>query len=160
VTPVSIQTALGQTLLLLRKRLEEEQIQLKTEIAENHWVMGDNARLEQVLVNLLTNACDALQGRDDKQIQVTSQSVGRDTIYLTIVDNGSGIDETCREHLFEPFYTTKPMGSGLGLGLAIVAAIIRDLHGTIQPIDSPLGGAGFAITLPAANLNSDIVIEE
>lgn len=160
VTPVSIQTALAQTLLLLRKRLEEEHIQLETEIGENHWVMGDNARLEQVLVNLLTNACDALQGRDSKQIQIASQPVGSDAICLTIFDNGSGIEETSREHLFEPFYTTKPMGSGLGLGLAIVAAIVRDLHGTIQTIDSPLGGAGFAITLPAANLNSDIVIEE
>ena len=151
VQPVQLSTALSQSTTLLRARLLEEHITLNCdELDDQHYVLGDNVRLEQVLVNLISNACDALSEQADKRIQITSQLRENRKIELRVDDNGPGLNDAQLEHLFEPFYTTKPMGSGLGLGLAIVAAIIRDLNGTIEASHSPLGGARFCILLPSA----------
>lgn len=155
VSPVSLSTAISQTTMLLRQRLEQENIQLETDgIDAEHSVLGDNARVEQVLVNLINNACDALSEQQSKYIRLQSVAIN-DQLKITVEDNGPGIEAAQLEHLFEPFYTTKSIGSGLGLGLAIVAAIVRDLNGTIRVDNGPLGGARFTLVLPSA-MNSAI----
>ncbi|RDL43295.1 hypothetical protein DN730_15070 [Marinomonas piezotolerans] len=155
VSPVSLQTAINQTTILLRQRLETDQIELDcSQVDGDHYVLGDNARVEQVLVNLVSNACDALAEQSQKVICMRSEIIDNTHIRFTVDDNGPGIPEAQHSQLFEPFYTTKSMGSGLGLGLAIVAAIVRDLNGTIKVDQSPLGGARFAITWPLATLET------
>ena len=151
VQPVPLVTAINQSFTLLRTRLTEEKVTLECDkVSDSHYVLGDNVRLEQVLVNLINNACDALHQQTDKHILIQSECVSDDKIQLSVEDNGPGFNDEQLEHLFEPFYTTKSMGNGLGLGLAIVAAIIRDLNGSIQAQRNVHGGATFLILLPSA----------
>lgn len=99
-------------------------------------VLGDAQRLVQVLVNLIGNARDASPHGGEIVIEALTQ---QGHIQVTITDQGPGIDASIRDHLFEPFTTTKPPGEGTGLGLPLVYSIIREHHGQIQ-IDSPPPG--------------------
>lgn len=106
----------------------------------------DNLRLEQVLINLVGNALDAVASCDRPRI-VIELNARADTVELIVRDNGPGIPADVLPRLFEPFFTTKEMGHGLGLGLAISSAIARDYGGTLArnreaPIvaDGPEGG--------------------
>lgn len=102
-------------------------------------------QLEQVLINLMTNALQALQNIEDKQLQLSCHTVN-DSVVLILDDNGPGISEEQVAHLFEPFYTTKK--NGLGLGLSISQQIIQAMDGKLTAESSPLGGARFTIVLP------------
>lgn len=107
-------------------------------------VMADRLRLEQVLINLLRNALDATKDVAQPQIDLIL-SVG-ETAVLAVRDNGRGIEDL--ENLFEPFYTTKAPGEGVGLGLAISSGIVADLGGRLTARNSDEGGAVFEMQLP------------
>ncbi len=107
-------------------------------------VMGDRLRLEQGIINLLRNAIDATKDRSDPQIEILL-SAGQ-TARLAVRDNGTGI--TNLESLFEPFYTTKKPGEGIGLGLAISSGIVTDLGGRLTAHNAEGGGAVFEMELP------------
>lgn len=108
-------------------------------------VMADKIRLEQVLINLIQNAIDATAGTTDARIAL-SVATG-DGVTITVADNGPGIPADIADAVFTPFVTGKP--SGLGLGLGIARDIVRDFGGRLEVIESPLGGAAFAIHLRA-----------
>lgn len=104
-------------------------------------------QIHQVLVNLLLNAVDAMEGVQDPKITITTSKVDSN-IRLTVADIGKGIKEEKQSHIFEPFYTTKEVGSGTGLGLSVSHGIINKMNGTIS-VDSKEGeGATFIIELP------------
>ena len=107
-------------------------------------VMADRIRLEQVIINLLRNALDATKDVNGPQIDILL-SAG-ETAMLTVRDNGHGIAEL--ENLFEPFYTTKKPGEGVGLGLAISSGIVTDLKGRLTARNGEGGGAVFEMQLP------------
>ncbi|MFN5999167.1 MAG: ATP-binding protein [Paracoccaceae bacterium] len=107
-------------------------------------VMADRLRLEQVIINLLRNALDATKDNKDPQIDILL-SAG-ETATLTVRDNGHGITDL--ENLFEPFYTTKKPGEGVGLGLAISSGIVTDLGGRLTARNGDGGGAVFEMQLP------------
>jgi two-component system C4-dicarboxylate transport sensor histidine kinase DctB len=107
-------------------------------------VVADRIRLEQVIINLLRNALDATKDTRDPQIDILL-SAG-ETATLTVRDNGHGIADL--ENLFEPFYTTKKPGEGVGLGLAISSGIVTDLGGRLTARNSDGGGAVFEVQLP------------
>lgn len=107
-------------------------------------VMADRLRLEQVIINLLRNALDATKDTSDPQIDILL-SAG-ETATLTVRDNGHGITDL--ENLFEPFYTTKKPGEGVGLGLAISSGIVTDLGGRLTARNGEGGGAVFEMQLP------------
>ena len=107
-------------------------------------VQADPLRIEQIIVNLLRNALDAVRGRDDPEIKILL--VEGETILLSIEDNGPGLREP--DKLFEPFYTTKKPGQGLGLGLAISAGFAAELGGRLVARNGPDGGAVFELVLP------------
>ena len=113
------------------------------EIAAPPMLAVDSMRLDQALGNLLRNACQAAR----RQVAL-SLSWDDEHVYYHIDDDGDGIAAEAREHLFEPFYTTKPVGEGTGLGLAVAHAAVRDHGGDIRLADSPLGGARFTLILP------------
>ena len=119
------------------------------------WVSGDGIRLEQVLVNLLCNALDAMQEQPAPQLDIQLQLQDGDWL-LSIEDNGSGIAEEALSQLFDPFFTTKPVGEGLGLGLAISASIVRELHGELLAANRPQGGACFTLRLPASRAAQEL----
>jgi two-component system C4-dicarboxylate transport sensor histidine kinase DctB len=109
----------------------------------------DDLRLEQVLINLLGNALDAVAGLPAPHIAIDMDASDA-TLTITVRDNGPGIPADVLPRLFEPFFTTKEMGQGLGLGLAISSSIARDCGGSLVARNVPDGGAAFALTLRRA----------
>lgn len=105
-------------------------------------------RLQQVLVNLITNAADAAEQAEDRRITLSARADG-DWIEIRVRDRGPGVPQAIAERIFDPFFTTKGVGAGLGLGLSISANILRDLGGTIACRDAHQG-AEFRVRLPAA----------
>ncbi len=109
---------------------------------------GDFRLIEQLLLNLITNAVQSLEAQEgDKTIEIATVT-GRDRIVLTVADSGPGVPEGLRDKIFEPFFTTK--GSGTGLGLSISRRIVAEHGGSLEVGASRLGGAEFRVLLPVA----------
>jgi histidine kinase len=150
---------------VLKKALEILGQQLKVRGIEVVWdleddlplVMADSDRLEQVFINLLINARDAIDERwqsqphqkGEKKITLTTRSAARE-IKVEISDTGAGIPDPILERIFEPFYTTKKVGQGTGLGLSISYGIIKDCKGSIRAVSHKNEGASFIINFPIA----------
>ena len=115
------------------------------------YALCDSNRLQQVLVNLFSNALDAMEmaGSRPRQLVVEAGREGA-RVLISVTDSGPSIPEDVRAHLFEPFFTTKPQGKGLGLGLAISEQIVRESGGRLRAESPPEGGARFIIDLPRA----------
>ncbi|RKP49259.1 sensor histidine kinase [Trinickia fusca] len=109
-------------------------------------VYCDDLRLEQVLINLIGNALDAVAMVPEPRIAIDVE-VADASLVVTVHDNGLGISAEALPRLFEPFFTTKEMGQGLGLGLAIASSITRDCGGSLSARNGPQGGAAFVLTL-------------
>ncbi|HVE07458.1 MAG TPA: ATP-binding protein, partial [Paraburkholderia sp.] len=109
----------------------------------------DDLRLEQVLINLLGNALDAVAATPAPRIAIDMEA-SESSLAITVRDNGPGIAPDVLPRLFEPFFTTKEMGQGLGLGLAISSSIARDCGGLLVARNEPDGGAAFVLTLHRA----------
>jgi two-component system C4-dicarboxylate transport sensor histidine kinase DctB len=145
------QEALDNALSLLQPRIKEEGVETMIVDMSSIQVMANGVRLEQVFINLLTNALDAMKKIPCKRISIyfqnnSSEDVKQTTIYFT--DNGSGIDGEHLHHLFDPFFSTKDIGVGLGLGLTISYSIIKTMGGELSAKNSS-DGAEFAIQLQA-----------
>ncbi|MCB1908474.1 MAG: sensor histidine kinase [Rhodocyclaceae bacterium] len=110
---------------------------------------ADPVRLEQVLLNLVTNAADAMDQQAEGRLAIVCERDG-DVVEITLRDNGPGIPPEVLPHLFEPFFTTKPAGKGLGLGLAISRLIVESLDGRLVAGNNADGGAWFRLRLPSA----------
>ncbi|WP_249671980.1 ATP-binding protein [Pseudomonas abieticivorans] len=136
-----------QALLLLEPRIHAERISTVLHLARPAWVRGDAIRLEQVLINLLRNALDAMANQPLKRLEVRIDA-DQGNWRLSVIDSGGGIDDAHLADLFEPFFTTKPVGDGLGLGLAISYAIVTELGGRLSAANLA-GGAHFSLALPA-----------
>ncbi|PZW45508.1 ATP-binding protein [Pseudomonas sp. URMO17WK12:I2] len=139
---------LEQALLLLAPRLRSEQVELHREVLSEARVSGDAIRLEQVVLNLLNNALDAMVDSPQRSLGVLIELQG-DSCVLQVSDTGGGIAEEHLGNVFEPFFTTKPVGEGLGLGLAISYGIVRDLGGSLEARNGT-DGAIFILRLPCA----------
>ncbi|KAF1051568.1 MAG: C4-dicarboxylate transport sensor protein DctB [Stenotrophomonas maltophilia] len=141
---------LEQALQLLAVRIRAEHVDIRPQLQSPAWVLGDAIRLEQVLVNLLRNALDAVAGHPQAQVSIHLQ---RDATHwcLQIADNGPGIAAEHLGDVFDPFFTTKPVGEGLGLGLAVSYGIVHELGGRLAASNRPEGGALFSLRLPVAS---------
>ncbi|VAV87360.1 C4-dicarboxylate transport sensor protein DctB [hydrothermal vent metagenome] len=144
-TPVNMGDALASALSMMEPQLRQREIIIDRILPDEPvMVMGDRVRVEQVMVNLLRNAIDATDAIDEARIDIIL-SAG-ETATLTVRDNGTGI--TDHDNLFEPFYTTKQPGDGVGLGLAISSGIVNDLGGRLTARNGSGGGAVFEMQLP------------
>ncbi|QDL93414.1 sensor histidine kinase [Paroceanicella profunda] len=112
-------------------------------------VRGGGVRLAQVLVNLLSNAADAMRGQPAPHIGISATRAGDGRVSLSVRDSGPGLSEDAAGRLFDPFYTTKQVGEGhgLGLGLSISYGIVQSFGGVIRGATHPDGGAVFTVTL-------------
>ncbi len=145
--PVDLREALAGALSMMAPQLDARQVAVsRTVPSEPVMVMGDQIRLEQVIVNLLRNALDATKGQPDPELDILITAGER--ARLVVRDNGAGIADLDR--LFEPFYTTKSPGEGTGLGLAISSGIIKDYGGRLSARNLEPRGAQFEIELPLA----------
>lgn len=148
---VSVREVVLRSISLMQEQLRLRQIQLVIDIPGNDgpMVIGNAIRLEQVFINLLSNARDAVADAAVKRISI-SCAVEDQMVVVTLRDTGSGIEAGLEERIFDPFFTTKQVGSGTGLGLSITYGIITDHGGTIAVQTPPDGGAAFVIRLPLA----------
>jgi two-component system, NtrC family, C4-dicarboxylate transport sensor histidine kinase DctB len=148
--PVSVRRALGNVQALLEQRLRTERVAIIEDWSEDDVeVRADGNRLEQVLVNLVVNALDAMQDTSVRRLEVSvRERAGR--VSIAVRDTGAGIAPDLLPRIFEPFVTTKEPGAGLGLGLAISAGIIREFGGSLVAANRPQGGAEFTIELASA----------
>lgn len=149
---LSLNYVVQATLALLEYRLAKtEGIRLEVELDPSGPAMaGEFQKLQQVLVNLLVNACDALKGRLGLRIiQVRTRALaGSAGTEVEVEDNGASVPADKREQIFEPFYTTKPVGQGTGLGLSISAQIAKEFGGEIRCAEGRDGGARFIARFP------------
>jgi len=149
--PVVVQECLDGALAMTDPLLSEAEVSLRKQIPEEPVVIsGDRGRIEQVLVNLIRNAVDAMRGASKRilRIQVLVQEQEAEIVFE---DSGSGIEEKNLAELFNPFFTTKEVGKGLGLGLSISYRIVTDLGGTIHAANNHDRGASFVVRLPLLN---------
>ena len=143
---LDLATVVDQSLQLLDARLRDEQVSLVLHLTRPAWVRGDAIRLEQVLINLLRNALDAMQGKPCKRLEIRLEA-DEQLWRLSVIDNGGGIAGEHLNQVFDPFFTTKPVGDGLGLGLAVSFAIVHESGGRLS-VENGEAGAVFALTLP------------
>lgn len=130
---------------LIELKSKRHQIDIKLVSENDFQFYGNEIEVEQVIINLLTNAVDAIKELDERWIHIEITSSGQ----IIVTDSGAGIDEKVLLKLFEPFYTTKAIGEGTGLGLSISKAIVEDHAGTLS-YDSTQKNTTFIITLPVA----------
>ncbi|MBO9422524.1 sensor histidine kinase [Labrenzia sp. R4_2] len=164
VRPVPLVQIVNDAIGLLQPRLRGSGAKLNfAQPDEEVWVMGGHIRLQQVVVNLLTNALDAMKDRQPVQIDIALQT-DADTCVLSVRDYGAGVSEKEMGQVFDPFFTTKQPGEGMGLGLSISYNIVKDFGGTLQVSNHDEGGAVFSIDLllagETANENQEIRVQE
>ena len=142
---VNMGDALASALSMMEPQLRHRQVQITRILPDRPVrVMGDRVRIEQVMINLLRNALDATKSVNNPEVEVILAA--GETATLTVRDNGEGIEDL--DSLFEPFYTTKQPGDGVGLGLAISSGIVNDLGGRLTARNGRKGGAVFEMQLP------------
>ncbi|MCC6126075.1 MAG: cache domain-containing protein [Pirellulales bacterium] len=145
---LNINELVRQTILLLGKRDAFQNIQIVEVLAESlPHILGDKNQLQQVLVNLSLNACEAMP-RGGTLMLATSSTDGR--IVIEVTDTGSGIRREHLDKIFEPFFTTKPVGKGTGLGLSVSYGIIQQHGGTLEVESQEGKGTTFKVVLPAS----------
>lgn len=143
--PVDLREALSAALAIMEPQIRQEFVKIERNMPKLPvLVMGDRIRLEQVIVNLLRNAMDATAGTPNPVIEIDLTT--GETARLSVRDNGPGITDF--EQLFEPFYTTKRPGDGVGLGLAISSGIVSDHGGRLMARNRTERGAVFEMRLP------------
>lgn len=144
--PVDMRDALKGAITMMEPQLRTDTVHITQSLPRKPaMVLADRLRLEQVIINLLRNALDAMGAAANKEIDLII--VEGDEVVLTVRDSGPGIDDL--DALFEPFYTTKKPGEGVGLGLAISSGIIKDLGGRLSARNGEGAGAVFEVRLPA-----------
>lgn len=146
--PVDLKVALDNALQLLGPQLDSENCQLERNQPNSPLcVQADLVRIEQICVNIIRNALDAMIGSPEKRIRIDLTS-DIDTVIMRISDTGPGMSDDALALLFDPFFTTKEPGQGVGLGLSVTYGIVRDFGGSIKAYNAPSGGACFEVRLP------------
>ena len=143
--PVDFKSSVNASISMMAPQLGQQAVEISKSLPDGPvMVMADPVRLEQVIVNLLRNALDAMKGQSERYLQISLTAGEMAT--LTIQDNGPGIENL--DEMFEPFFTTKKPGEGVGLGLAISSSIAKDLDGRLFARNVPPRGAVFEFQLP------------
>jgi two-component system C4-dicarboxylate transport sensor histidine kinase DctB len=144
---VSLAEVMQDTLEIVAWRLKAADATLAVDLGDRPPVVkAGTVRLQQVLVNIISNAADAVEGAGDRRIDLkASRSNAR--LAISVRDRGPGIAPSVLGRIFDPFFTTKGVGRGLGLGLSITYNIVKDFGGTLEAANHPQGGAVFTVTL-------------
>lgn len=142
----NIHEGIDSSLVLLQNQIRDKKIRVRKEYGDFEGLECFPSQLNQVIMNVLTNSLQAMEhGKGELIIQTVSSAIG---VKIIIKDNGKGMSKEVKEHIFEPFYTTKEVGQGSGLGLSISYGIIEKHHGNIDVISEPGSGTEFLISLP------------
>jgi signal transduction histidine kinase len=147
---LEINPAIREVIELTHGEAVKNGVSVQTELADGlPLIQGDRVQLQQVMLNLIINAVEAISGPSEgpRELLITSGKAGTDDVHVAVRDSGPGVPATDLERLFEPFYTTKP--GGLGLGLSICRSIIQTHGGRFWASPNAPRGAIFQFTLPA-----------
>ena len=155
--PIDLRRSISTALTMMEPQLNKMKVEITTTLPkEPVLVEADRIRLEQVIINLFRNALDAMKDQDHRELDILLSR--GETATLTVRDNGHGIEDI--DALFEPFYTTKAPGEGVGLGLAISTGIVKDFGGRLTGRNGADGGAVFEVQLPILKNENDIKAAE
>ena len=153
--PISLRQVIERALSLMQEQLRLREIKVMVDLgSEDPVVVGNPIQLEQIFINLLTNARDAVADSPHKAIRI-SGSVGSASVEIAFADTGKGIPAGLERRIFDPFFTTKQVGKGTGLGLSITYGIVKEHGGTISVSSPPGEGATFLIHLPLASADPE-----
>ncbi len=166
--PIHLGEAIEGAMALLKPTIPASVIIHYKPIADDYTILGNQTQLHQVIVNLITNAVDAMDGEGDITVQLDRigasspeahgfSKLNDATHYykISLMDTGHGMDAATRERIFEPFFTTKEVGRGTGLGLSTVHSIVKEHMGEITVNSTPGSGATFTLYLPEYMENTD-----
>src|SRR5947207_7767766 len=149
--PIPLKQLIERALSLMQEQLRLREIEVTVDLgSEEPVVLGNSIQLEQVFINLLTNARDAVADSVRKAIRISGATLST-TVELAFADTGPGIPPGLERRIFDPFFTTKDVGKGTGLGLSIAYGIIKEHGGAISVVSLPGEGATFFIHLPLAD---------
>ncbi len=148
---VALNQVVSRTMELQRYSLAAEKVRAELDLDPSlPFVLGDAGQLQQVLMNLIGNARQAIEQRGKGgTIRLSTKRIGESRALLEVSDDGPGIPKAIAARIFDPFFTTKPAGIGTGLGLAIVLGIVREHGGQVNVASPPRGGAVFSLEFPA-----------
>ena len=147
---LDINNVILEVIALTRGEVMKNGVSVQTQLAEGlPLVQGDRVQLQQVIVNLIINAVEAMSGvaKDSRRLLVSTEKNGSGEVLVIVQDSGPGLNAECSDRLFDPFYTTK--SNGMGMGLSICRSIIQDHGGRIWPSSKPGAGASIQFTLPS-----------
>ena len=147
--PVPVGALVRETLDLAHGSLAERGVQVLLELGDGMAVLGDRVQLQQVLLNLIVNASDAMLAvpRGRRRLRLSSTTLPDGSVQLTVADSGPGIAAGVLDKVFDPLFTTKQ--AGLGVGLSISRAIVSQHGGQLEAFNNPAGGSTFRVRLPA-----------
>ena len=152
--PLDLNAVVTRSLRMRQYQFDETGVRVETDLADDlPSVMGDARQLQQVCLNLLTNAIQAMSAGGGT-LRVRSRREG-DVVRLEVADSGPGMAPHVRQHVFEPFFTTKKEGEGTGLGLSVSYGIVTAHGGTIELVETGPQGTTFRVTLPAGDSPAD-----
>jgi len=159
IGPIPLLSVLDDALALMGGRIATAGAEIVFDRPEAEiMVMGGQVRLQQVLVNLLSNALDAMEDQPRPRIEIDIAATGA-RWQVRVRDHGAGLSQSAEAQLFDPFFTTKRPGKGLGLGLSISYNIVRDFGGTLSAHNHKDGGAVFVVDLTAAAASGEVAAE-
>jgi two-component system sensor kinase FixL len=145
---LNINSLIMDTVEMVRTSISMARITLRVDLQpEIKSVTGDHVRLQQVILNLINNAMEAMAESPSRELTIRSNMAAPDTVTISVIDSGAGFDNKAAEKLFKPFYTTKK--DGLGMGLRICRSIIEEHGGQIRAENNAAGGATLSFSLRA-----------
>jgi two-component system C4-dicarboxylate transport sensor histidine kinase DctB len=155
VRPTHVLRAIEDSITLLARRIEASGARVEVDVpAPDAQAIAGEVRLQQVMVNLISNALDAMAGSAEKQLTIRVVEIA-DAVVITVADTGPGIPHESMSSVFDPFFTTKEVGAGLGLGLSITYGIVKQFGGTIGARNAERGGAVFEVRLLPARIQAE-----
>ncbi len=151
IGPVEVLHAIDDAMALMEARFKKTGADVAYDRLDAPiWVIGGQLRLQQVIINLLNNALDAMEGQPTPSLEIAVETDSQTHVLIHVRDRGEGLEEKALAQLFDPFFTTKSPGKGLGLGLSISYNIVEDFGGRLRARNREDGGAEFSIELRAA----------
>lgn len=152
-TAVNINDIILKTVTILSGLVDRNRVKIRTVLSSIPMVKADPKQIEQVIINLLLNSIDAVEGRPEGTITIETECKNN-YVEVRVIDDGPGIPDAILPRVFDPFFTTKPVGKGVGLGLSICSGIVRDHNGSIS-VESEMGkGTKFSFCIPAISAYS------
>ncbi|MBT3980720.1 MAG: response regulator [Bacteriovoracaceae bacterium] len=147
---ISMREAIDQTVNLISEIYEKEGVVIIRENPDRKlFTRGSLGKLQQIVMNLISNAKDATEGQDKREIHLSLEEIGSNSLVFSVRDNGCGISDDNMNQILNPFFTTKEIGKGTGMGLGLVNELTKKLNGKLSIESTVNEGSLFSITLPS-----------